>query len=39
MTVFSTQDKNTAMPQKKLLVIGLFCLTVALSGCATDGNY
>lgn len=27
------------MPQKKLLVIGLFSLTVALSGCATDGNY
>ena len=39
MTVFSTQDKNKAMPQKKLLVIGLFSLTVALSGCATDGNY
>ena len=39
MTVFSTQDKNKAMPQRKRLVIGLFSLTVALSGCATDGNY
>lgn len=27
------------MTQKKLLVIGLFGLTAALGGCATDGNY